>query len=552
MAVVGDVEVTMTGDARGLNSAMKSARKSTDGMKKSTSSLTKAMGALAGVFGVGMIAKGIFDVNRESQKLMASLKTLTGSTKNASVAFRFIEEVAKRLPESVADVGTAFKKMTALGLEPSSAALISYGNTAAAMGKSLDQMIEAVADAATGEFERLKEFGIKAKSQGDDITFTFQGVATTIKKNAADISTYLQSIGDVQFAGAAADQMDTIDGALSNMGDSFAGVARAIGEAGLNDLIIDMAKFAGKLAAKIRENSDNIKEFVTFTIRMARVALAAATAFAVMTLAMGVMKVASIGLTGAIKKITTAVRTLSATNVLGLLAVLLGVAAEKFGLIDWALGKVGDTVDDVIGDDGKGLKALEAELARIAAENEKARGSLGGLADGLDAVADATKKALTPIQQFKEGMANAVRGTSESLLDIGLAFDSMGNKISRAADAIQGLIQQLVRLAAKKALMAIINSLAGGGPGLISRGAGGIKKFFGFAGGGIISEPTAMVGMRSGSLGMMAERGPEAIVPLGRRRGGGGVALTVNVFGSVGVDDFGEQIIGTLRREGMA
>ena len=552
MAVVGDVEVTMTGDARGLNSAMKSARKSTDGMKKSTSSLTKAMGALAGVFGVGMIAKGIFDVNRESQKLMASLKTLTGSTKNASVAFRFIEEVAQRLPESVADVGTAFKKMTALGLEPSSAALISYGNTAAAMGKSLDQMIEAVADAATGEFERLKEFGITAKSQGDDITFTFQGVATTIKKNAADISTYLQSIGDVQFAGAAADQMDTIDGALSNMGDSFAGVARAIGEAGLNDLIIDMAKFAGKLAAKIRENSDNIKEFVTFTIRMARVALAAATAFAVMTLAMGVMKVASIGLTGAIKKITTAVRTLSATNVLGLLAVLLGVAAEKFGLIDWALGKVGDTVDDVIGDDGKGLKALEAELARIAAENEKARGSLGGLADGLDDVADATKKALTPIQQFKEGMANAVRGTSESLLDIGLAFDSMGNKISRAADAIQGLIQQLVRLAAKKALMAIINSLAGGGPGLISRGAGGIKKFFGFAGGGIISEPTAMVGMRSGSLGMMAERGPEAIVPLGGRRGGGGVALTVNVFGAGGVDDIGEQIIGTLRREGRA
>jgi hypothetical protein len=50
----------------------------------------------------------------------------------------------------------------------------------------------------------------------------------------------------------------------------------------------------------------------------------------------------------------------------------------------------------------------------------------------------------------------------------------------------------------------------------------------------------------------MAERGPEAIVPLGGRRGGGGVALTVNVFGSVGVDDIGEQIIGTLRREGMA
>jgi len=550
MAVVGDVEVHMTGDARGLNAAMKSARKSTDGMKKSTSSLTKAMGALAGVFGVGMIAKGIFDVNRESQKLMASLKTLTGSTENAAVAFRFIEEVAKRLPESVADVGTAFKKMTALGLEPSSAALISYGNTAAAMGKSLDQMIEAVADAATGEFERLKEFGIKAKSQGDDITFTFQGVATTIKKNAADISTYLQSIGEVQFAGAAADQMDTIDGALSNMGDSFAGVARAIGEAGLNDLIIDMAKFAGNLAAKIRENSTVIKEFVTFTISMARVALAAATAFAVMTLAMGVMKIASLGLSGAIKAITTAVRTLSATSALGILALITGLVAERFGLVDKVLKEVGITVDDVTGDEGKGLKLLEAELARIAAGNEKTRASLDGLATGLGDVADATKKALTPMQQFQESAANMVSGTLNQLLDIAFVFDGMADNIARATSAVGELMRALVKLAVKKAAMAIINSLAGG-PAATPGIASGIKKFFGFAGGGIISEPTAMVGMRSGSLGVMAERGPEAIVPLGRRRGGGGVALTVNVFGTVGVDDIGEQLVNHLRTKGI-
>ena len=35
------------------------------------------------------------------------------------------------------------------------------------MGKSLNQMIEAVADATTGEFERLKEFGIKARTHGE-------------------------------------------------------------------------------------------------------------------------------------------------------------------------------------------------------------------------------------------------------------------------------------------------------------------------------------------------------------------------------------------------
>ena len=52
---------------------------------------------------------------------------------------------------------------------------------------------EAVADAAVGEFERLKEFGIKAKSEGDKVTFLFKGVSTTVGKNAAEIETFLQT-----------------------------------------------------------------------------------------------------------------------------------------------------------------------------------------------------------------------------------------------------------------------------------------------------------------------------------------------------------------------
>ena len=40
----------------------------------------------------------------------------------------------------------------------------SYGDTSAALGKDLSQMIEAVADAATGEFERLKSLASKPKT----------------------------------------------------------------------------------------------------------------------------------------------------------------------------------------------------------------------------------------------------------------------------------------------------------------------------------------------------------------------------------------------------
>jgi hypothetical protein len=82
-------------------------------------------------------------------------------------------------------------------------------------------MIEAVADAATGEFERLKEFGIRASKAGDEVTFTFRGVSTTVKNTAADVQQYLQTIGSVQFAGGLERQAATLDGSFSNLGDAW-------------------------------------------------------------------------------------------------------------------------------------------------------------------------------------------------------------------------------------------------------------------------------------------------------------------------------------------
>jgi hypothetical protein len=268
-----------------------------------------------------------------------------------------------------------------------------------------------------------------------------------------------------------------------------------------------------------------------------------------MTLAMGVMKIASLGLTGAIKAITTAVRALSATSVLGILALVTGLVAEQFGLIDKVLNKLGVTVDEVTGDEGKGLAALEAELARIAKENAAAAAALRKTQGAIQGVAQAAKDSKGEMSSFQRGMADAISRTGNDLLDIALVFNGMADNIDRATAAVGSLMKALLKLAAKKAAVALINYLAGGESGAVTTGAKWLKKVFGFAHGGIISEPTAMIGMRSGSLGIMAERGPEAIVPLGGR--GGGMALTVNVYGSVGVDDIGEQLVNHLRTKGI-
>jgi hypothetical protein len=134
--------------------------------------------------------------------------------------------------------------MKALGLDPTRASLTSFGNTASAMGKDLNQMIEAVADASTGEFERLKEFGIKAKKEGDNVSLTFQGITTTIGSSASEITQYLEKLGNVEFAGAMAERAKTLDGAISELGDTWDELFRTINTNNTGSLIYDSITLA--------------------------------------------------------------------------------------------------------------------------------------------------------------------------------------------------------------------------------------------------------------------------------------------------------------------
>jgi len=59
--------------------------------------------------------------------------------------------------------------------------MVKLGDLASSTGKSFDQLAEAVLDAQTGEFERLKEFGIKASANGDKVTFSFKEQKTTVE-----------------------------------------------------------------------------------------------------------------------------------------------------------------------------------------------------------------------------------------------------------------------------------------------------------------------------------------------------------------------------------
>ncbi len=244
-------------------------RVTTNGVDRASADLGKlGKAALAAGAAIGGLetARRVFDRLIESQrnfdKLNSGLITMTGSAENAAKAFQVLQQFAKETPYGLNQAVEGFTKLVALGLDPSKEALISYGNTAAAMGKDLNQMIEAVADAATGEFERLKEFGIKASQQGDTVSFTFRGVTTTVKKSSEEIQKYLLNIGNTDFAGAMETRSKTLDGALSSLEDTVEGFFITVARSGFGDFI---AEQAAKAEDAIQTLTDGVAsgEFIT-------------------------------------------------------------------------------------------------------------------------------------------------------------------------------------------------------------------------------------------------------------------------------------------------
>ncbi len=221
---------------RATNETRRQLRSIADYGQQVSSQLRSAFLQIGGIAAVTGLGHSIISAQREFDVLNAQLVTAAGSVEAAAAAMEELQEFAKVTPYGLSQAVEGFSKLKNLGLEASIASLTSFGNTASAMGKDLMQMIEAVADASTFEFERLKEFGIKANQEKDKVSFTFQGITTEVAKNAKAIEEYLLKIGNVQFGAAMEARAKTLDGAISAMGDSWQGFLRSMGNADIGGI----------------------------------------------------------------------------------------------------------------------------------------------------------------------------------------------------------------------------------------------------------------------------------------------------------------------------
>ena len=192
--------------------------------------------------GLGYFFKTNFvDVASEFERFKTILETTEGSAAGADKAMQWVSDFAAKTPFELAEVTAAFVKLRAYGLDPTTGLMKTLGDTGAAMGKPVMQAVEAIADAITGENERLKEFGIKGKKSGGQITYEYtdkagkQRTKTVDGENRKMIESTLTAIWNEKYGGAMDKLSGTWAGMVSNVKDQWARFANNTMNAGLFD-----------------------------------------------------------------------------------------------------------------------------------------------------------------------------------------------------------------------------------------------------------------------------------------------------------------------------
>lgn len=195
--------------------------------------ISKAGVLFGGLFAALQGGSQIIETTRQFDKLQATLKQAVGSETAAKALFEEIKTFAAETPVALEEVVGAFVKLENRNFDPTVEQMRTMADIAVSQGKSLDQFVEAVLDAQTGQFERLKEFGIVANKHGDNVKLTFRGQSEVIKNTSENLSEYLLGLGKLPgISGAAVAISKTLDGSLSNLSDNLSQLFAAIGSGG--------------------------------------------------------------------------------------------------------------------------------------------------------------------------------------------------------------------------------------------------------------------------------------------------------------------------------
>ncbi len=198
----------------------------------------------AGAAGIGAVTFSIYDLFSTASKFeqfQVMLENTEGSAAKARKAMSWVQDFAQKTPYELDQVMEAFVSLKAYGIDPMNGSLKALGDGASGMSKPIQQAVEALADAVTGEFERLKEFGIRSQKIGDQVAFTYtrngKEVRRQVKMNAIEVEKAITGIMTDRFGGMMDRQSLTFAGMISNLKDAWSRFLMLIANAGVFDVV---------------------------------------------------------------------------------------------------------------------------------------------------------------------------------------------------------------------------------------------------------------------------------------------------------------------------
>ncbi|WP_170433030.1 tape measure protein [Ruegeria arenilitoris] len=211
---------------------------------------------------------------RQFERFQTVLTTTEGSAQAAQEAMKWVEDFAVKTPYELDQVMASFVQLRAYGLDPTNGMLKTLGDASAAMNKPLMQSVEAMADAVTGENERLKELGIKAAKVGQHFEYSYTGQDGTTKivralaNDRQAIQASILGIFNERYDGSMDRLSKTFDGMFSNVVDQWTKFQRMIMGFGVFDwmksklkLVLDeinRLEASGELELWAKRIADNI------------------------------------------------------------------------------------------------------------------------------------------------------------------------------------------------------------------------------------------------------------------------------------------------------
>ena len=207
---------------------------------------------IAGMITAGFTIKTAIEGAGNIEQFRNTLETVLKDPDMARRKLAWASRFANKTPFETEEVVGGMTKLQSYGIEgdrvlntTNRTYLEMIGDMASGMGKSFDQAIEAVADARTGELERLKEFGITknmiaefGKSKGLDI-FNNKGQIQDMEL----FNKTLFEMMDSRFGGAMEKQAKTFKGGLSTISGALKSTLSTL--AGVNEFgdIVDNSPF---------------------------------------------------------------------------------------------------------------------------------------------------------------------------------------------------------------------------------------------------------------------------------------------------------------------